>query len=77
LQYLSTSQISHGDLKATNFLMAQDGPVIIDLDAMRQLKDPEQFEKAFNKDLDRFMKNWEDNPELASRFEGLLKFPRG
>jgi len=76
LQYLSSSQISHGDLKATNFLMASEGPVIIDLDAMRQLKDPQQFEKAFNKDLDRFMKNWEDQPELASRFEGLLKFPK-
>ena len=76
LQNLSTSQISHGDLKATNFLMASNGPVIIDLDAMRQLKDPAQFEKAFNKDLDRFMKNWEDQPELASRFEGLLKFPK-
>lgn len=76
LQNLSTSQISHGDLKATNFLMASTGPVIIDLDAMRQLKDPAQFEKAFNKDIDRFMKNWEDQPELASRFEGLLKFPK-
>ncbi len=76
LQNLSSSQISHGDLKATNFLMASNGPVIIDLDAMRQLKDPAQFAKAFNKDIDRFMKNWEDNPELASRFEGLLKFPK-
>lgn len=75
LQNLSSSKISHGDLKATNFLMGSDGPVIIDLDAMRQHKDPEQFQKAFNKDLDRFMKNWEDQPELASRFEGLLKFP--
>ena len=75
LQYLSNSRISHGDLKATNFLMGSNGPVIIDLDAMRQHKDPEQFQKAFNKDLDRFMKNWEDQPELASRFEGLLKFP--
>lgn len=76
LQYLSSSRISHGDMKATNFLMGSDGPVIIDLDAMRQYKDPDQFQKAFNKDLDRFMKNWEDQPELASRFEGLLKFPQ-
>lgn len=76
LQNLLSSQISHGDLKATNFLIGSDGPVIIDLDAMRQLKDPAQFEKAFNRDLDRFMKNWEDQPELASRFEGLLKFPK-
>jgi tRNA A-37 threonylcarbamoyl transferase component Bud32 len=75
LRYLSNSRISHGDMKATNFLMASGGPVIIDLDAMRQHKDPGQFQKAFNKDLDRFMKNWEDQPELASRFEGLLKFP--
>tara|TARA_R110002110_G_scaffold204750_8_gene416215 strand:- start:667 stop:2109 length:1443 start_codon:yes stop_codon:yes gene_type:complete len=75
LQYLSKSRISHGDLKATNFLMASGGPVIIDLDAMRQHKDPDQFQKAFNKDIDRFMKNWEDQPEIASRFEGLLNFP--
>ncbi len=72
---LSNSRISHGDLKATNFLMAAEGPVIIDLDAMRQHKNPERFQKAFDKDLDRFMKNWEDQPELVSRFEGLLKFP--
>jgi hypothetical protein len=55
--------------------MGSNGPVSIELDAMRQHKNPEKFQKAFNKDLDRFMKNWEDQPELASRFEGLLKFP--
>ena len=72
LRHLSESKISHGDMKATNFLMAEEGPVIIDLDAMREHKNKESFERAFNKDLDRFMKNWEGHPELAKRFEGLL-----
>ena len=76
LRNLSESKISHGDMKATNFLMADDGPVIIDLDAMREHKNSESFQRAYNKDMDRFMKNWEDHPELASQFEGLLiKFP--
>ncbi len=72
LRNLSESKISHGDMKATNFLMADDGPVIIDLDAMREHKNSESFQRAYNKDMDRFMKNWEDHPELASQFEGLL-----
>ncbi|MFT7684725.1 MAG: tRNA A-37 threonylcarbamoyl transferase component Bud32 [Candidatus Azotimanducaceae bacterium] len=73
LFHLSMSKISHGDLKATNFVMAKEGPVIIDLDAMREHKNAESFKRAFEKDIDRFMKNWEDQPELSSRFEGLLK----
>jgi len=72
LYHLSKSKIAHGDLKATNFVMAKEGPVIIDLDAMREYKNAESFKRAFDKDLDRFMKNWEDQPELSSRFEGLL-----
>jgi len=72
LHDLSESKISHGDLKATNFLMAEDGPVIIDLDAMREHKTQASFHRAFNKDLERFMQNWQDQPEVASQFEGLL-----
>lgn len=69
---LSRAQISHGDLKATNFLMAEEGPVIIDLDAMREYKNPEAFQRAFGKDLDRFMQNWEGCPDLIVRFDALL-----
>ena len=72
LKDLSESKISHGDLKATNFLMAEDGPVIIDLDAMREHKSQASFHRAFSKDLERFMLNWKDQPEVASQFEGLL-----
>jgi len=72
LHELSEAQISHGDLKATNFLLTDDGPIIIDLDAMREHKSRESFEKAFDKDLERFMENWQDCPELKRRFDGLL-----
>ena len=72
LQKLSESQISHGDLKATNFLMSQSGPVIIDLDAMREHRSRQQFARAFKQDLERFMENWRDAPILTSRFSGLL-----
>lgn len=69
---LSESRISHGDLKATNFVMSSEGPVILDLDAMREHKNHDSFRRAFNRDVDRFMKNWQDHPELADQFEGLL-----
>jgi len=72
LYKLSESQISHGDLKATNFVMSNNGPVVIDLDAMREHKSHVTFAKAFKDDLERFMENWQDSPTLASRFQGLL-----
>jgi tRNA A-37 threonylcarbamoyl transferase component Bud32 len=72
LQELSDSRISHGDLKATNFLMTGHGPVIIDLDGMQEHKNRDSFERAFRSDLQRFMENWKDFPGLTDRFSGLL-----
>lgn len=72
IQELSESWISHGDLKATNFLMARYGPVIIDLDAMQEHTNQNTFRRAFRNDLKRFMANWEDHPALTDRFIGLL-----
>lgn len=72
LHDLSDSRISHGDLKATNFVISPDGPVILDLDAMREHRNGESFQRAFRRDMDRFMQNWQDRPELMNRFEGLL-----
>ena len=69
---LSENRISHGDLKATNFLMALNGPIIIDLDAMRQHKNEEKFQRAFNRDIRRFMRNWENEPDVAARFQKVL-----
>ncbi len=72
LQDLSDSRISHGDMKATNFMMSEGGPVLLDLDAMKEHHDVISFRRAFRRDLKRFMKNWRDRPELANQFRGLL-----
>ena len=72
LRKLIAVQISHGDLKATNFLMAEDGPVLIDLDGMTEHRNEESFKVAFSRDLRRFMENWEDYPQIRSEFSDLL-----
>lgn len=72
LRDLSDSRISHGDLKATNFVMSAQGPVILDLDVMREHRNQQLFERAFRRDLARFMQNWQGRPELVNHFEGLL-----
>lgn len=72
LQDLSEVQVSHGDLKATNFLMTQQGPVMIDLDGMKEHRNRKSFERTFGQDLNRFMDNWRDHPHLKAQFSRLL-----
>jgi tRNA A-37 threonylcarbamoyl transferase component Bud32 len=73
LHELSDARISHGDLKATNFVMTDGGPVMVDLDGMKEHKNRQTFEQAFVRDLRRFMDNWQDDPGLQARFSGLLR----
>lgn len=51
-------RISHGDMKATNFLYTRDRLHVLDLDAMRRGGTSSKFEAGFDKDLKRFQKNW-------------------
>ena len=62
---LSELGFSHGDLKATNIIIRNGEPVLIDLDGMKKKHTP-------TRDLQRFMKNWVDRPEVAELFRGLL-----
>ena len=64
--------ISHGDLKATNILLSDQGPVLIDLDAMRQHKTESTYQQAARKDINRFLRNWQDNPVLLATARQLL-----
>lgn len=69
---LSTHRIAHGDLKDTNFLMSDCGPVLIDLDSMREYRYESSFRRASLKDRRRFLKNWIDQPELVDRIKGIF-----
>ena len=67
-QELAEACISHGDSKATNYIVAGNGLYITDLDAMREHRFKGRFRRAFTRDLVRFMQNWADLPEVSSMF---------
>ncbi len=51
-------RISHGDMKATNFIIKEKQLYVLDLDAMVRNKSARIFTEKFAKDLRRFQKNW-------------------
>ncbi|WP_126456893.1 lipopolysaccharide kinase InaA family protein [Sulfuriflexus mobilis] len=65
-------QISHGDMKATNFMISDGRLVVLDLDALRQHRNKSCFEYAFRRDLRRFFQNWGDLPEVAEQFREVF-----
>lgn len=71
---LAQLRLSHGDLKMTNILIHNDQPVIIDLDGMKQHRFRLGFYKKFQNDIKRFMKNWDNQPEIAKLFRVLDKY---
>lgn len=66
---LKNAAISHGDLKATNFIVADDGIYVTDLDAMREYTSEIRFQKALMRDQKRFLKNWKKAPEIEAAFK--------
>lgn len=69
---------SHGDCKASNIKIVNAAPVLIDLDAMRVhfkgILSDWRFEKKHIKDLQRLMKNWENDQEVTSLLKQALQF---
>jgi tRNA A-37 threonylcarbamoyl transferase component Bud32 len=72
LEQLAQCCISHGDMKGSNIILSRQGPVIIDLDAMREHAAGRGFERVRRRDLQRFMRNWDDCPEAAGFFRGSI-----
>ena len=71
-QQLFVLQIYHGDCKATNFLLNQGNPVIIDLDAMGESRWKWLFKLRYRKDRQRFLKNWPVDSPLHHYFNQKL-----
>lgn len=55
--------------------VAATGPVTIDLGEMKEHKRERSFQRAFGKDLRRFLTNSVDYPDLSNRFTHLLQKP--
>jgi len=72
-QVMQQYQIVHGDMKATNFISAPEQLLILDLDAMRQESSHAKFTRAFNKDLKRFVENWQGNAPVEQAVRQLIR----
>ncbi len=71
-EVLLNTGMSHGDMKATNILVRNGDLVLIDLDASRKHESGFLHARAILRDRRRFLKNWNDSPELLQRFSGEL-----
>jgi hypothetical protein len=60
-------------MKSTNFILAEAGPVVVDLDALREYSRSYAFRRRWRRDMHRFMRNWDGCPEVARAFRKLLK----
>ena len=69
---LACHNISHGDMKATNILIDGGEAVLVDLDALRQHRLRWTFRRAFQKDMARFLRNWDDEPKIQELFRKKL-----
>ncbi len=68
---LKSAMITHGDMKATNIIIHNMEPYLIDLDSMTAHKTDFRFKRAWQKDIKRFMKNWKDLPGVFQLFSQL------
>jgi len=73
LAQLAGCRISHGDMKGTNFIQSPQGIVTIDLDAMREHRSATVFRRRQRRDLQRFLRNWQQCPEIAALFSESLQ----
>ena len=62
------ARLSHGDMKATNFIFSDDELFVIDLDSMQQHDNDASFAASFRIDMQRFMRNWDELPDVTALF---------
>lgn len=73
LKNLQKLDLSHGDLKQTNILVDDTGqPVFIDLDGAREHMSLVSLRSAWQKEIKRFLLNFQEQPDLREKFTGLL-----
>lgn len=65
LRSLARLEVTHGDLKASNIILNENlQPVLIDLDGAAEHASAAGLRKAWNAEVQRFMKNFDDLPAL-------------
>lgn len=72
---LAAAHISHGDLKATNFIFRGHELCVLDLDAMRRHGSEAAWRKAWKRDRARFLRNWPEGSALRRALDEALPSP--
>ncbi len=73
LKFLANANMSHGDFKATNFIVAGEKLYIIDIEGIREHSCRWSLRRSLKRDCRRFMKNWKDMPEVARIFQDQIR----
>jgi tRNA A-37 threonylcarbamoyl transferase component Bud32 len=73
---LIAADISHGDMKATNFIVTKKDIQIIDLDAMQIHTNHAKTTAAIKLDINRLLRNW-DEPNIKQEFTAALQVTLG
>lgn len=71
---LKQLNISHGDTKPMNYMVRDNNVFIIDLDGMQQLHSEVAFLAAFKEDQQRFLRDWEQYPDIKPLFRDFFSF---
>ena len=69
---LAAARISHGDLKATNFILSGHELCVLDLDAMKRHATEAGWRAAWRKDRARFLRNWPAGSVLRQEMAAAL-----
>ncbi len=73
LAQLAQCRISHGDMKGTNFIQSPRGIAVIDLDSMHEFESAAGFHQSQQRDLQRFMRNWQQCPDIDALFRESMQ----
>ena len=65
-------QVAHGDFKSRNFIVANDTVLMIDLDSMKSHTLSTIFNSTYQRDVDRFERNWQTDPSAKTLFAPLI-----
>lgn len=69
---LYAARICHGDFKASNLLVTDNGIALIDLDSLKMHARAAAHRQCAAKDRRRFLLNWQDRPAQRRLFEEAL-----
>lgn len=72
IKTLFKNKITHGDLKATNFIITKDKVYCVDLDSAKRHLVRAGFNHARRKDINRFFENWQKHPAAKQMFSRLF-----